>query len=119
MKHYLTVHCSEPDCIEVKVSQYSNKRDYREGYKRHTGIWKCSRHYRPERVLSVNNPVRRTEITASQSERYPNLEELFWHGDGFTSGYIHGVGWNAFADDFPPGTKIVVEATLVLPQEES
>lgn len=119
MKRYLTVHCCESDCDEVRVFQYPNKRDYSEGYKRHTGIWKCARHYKPERVLSIDNPTMRTEIVAAKSDRYLDLEELFWHGDCFTSGYVHGVGWNAFADDFPPGTKIIVEATLVLPREGS
>ena len=119
MKRFLTVQCNECNCIETKTFQYSSKKAYMEGYKRHNGTWKCSRHYRPEKVLSVNNPTRRTEIVAAKSEHYLDLEELFWHGDCLTSGYIVGVGWKAFADDFPPGTKIVVEATLVLPQENS
>lgn len=118
MKHHLLAVCSDSNCMETRYFEYSSRKAYNEGYKRHKGTWKCSRHYEPEKVLSIDNPTTRTEIVAAKSDRYPDLEGLFWHGGGLTSGYTCGVGWKAFADDFPPGTKIIVEATLVLPQEE-
>ncbi len=115
MKRYLMVVCSDPSCMETSTFQYSSKKAYMEAYKRHKGVWKCARHKEPEKLLSIDNPTTRTEIVAAKSSSYPDLEELFWHGGSFTSGYTQGIGWKAFADDFPPGTKIIVEATLVLP----
>jgi hypothetical protein len=42
------------------------------------------------------------------------LPGLYWTPAGGTtgSGFTHGDGYNAFASDFPEGTRLVVEARI-------
>jgi len=62
-------------------------------------------------------PARMVEAEARRSDKYPHLEGLFWHGPGFlTSAFAHGPGFKAFADDFPPGTRLRVTVEIVPPE---
>jgi hypothetical protein len=114
-KYTTTVRCAEPGCNECGHFGFDTKRDQRES-KVSSKPWWCSRHTNREGVLGMNNLT----FTATKTyEAIPSklqlLEgKLFWNG---TNGYAHGDGWKAWAKDFPPGTKIVmnVSAQVVLP----
>lgn len=53
-------------------------------------------------------------LVAGKSKKYPNLAGLFWD-DG--SGFTHGTGYKAYADDFPPGTRLIITARIELPEK--
>lgn len=110
--HYTHVHCAYVGCAEQGHYSFNSQREKREssaGKK----PWFCVRHTNPESVLSANNPEIITILFASKSKRYPDLTGLFW-SDG--SGFTHGDGYKAYADDFPPGTKLIVTARIELPE---
>jgi hypothetical protein len=73
------------------------------------GRWFCVRHSKPNEVLSLENRETCAELI---SEERP-------YGRYFGNfGFVHGPGFKAFAKDFPAGTKIIVTARLVLPEED-
>ncbi|MGW5387168.1 hypothetical protein [Nocardia sp. NPDC003963] len=78
--------------------------------------WRCTRHRRPEEVLSVDNLERVTVLTAGPSERYSDLDGRYWNGEGGGSGFEYGPGFKAYAGDFLPGTRLVVTARIELPE---
>ena len=80
------------------------------------GPFLCSRHLLPERVLSQENRERTGVLTAAS---YPSGNGMFWmKADGLAStGYESGPDWNAYADDFPPGTRLIITARIELPEE--
>lgn len=101
--------CGHAGCTETANYRYSTRRDMMESFElKHysDGCWRCVRHSRPNEVLSAENPETVAELT---------VEEKL-HGHYFGSmGFIHGPGFRVFAKDFPPGTKVIVTARLVLP----
>lgn len=101
--------CAHEGCREAANYRYSTKRDLMESFELKNysnGRWRCIRHSKPNEVLSHDNPETRAELTVDQKE----------HGRYFeSSGFISGPGFRAFAKDFPPGAKVIVTATLVLP----
>ncbi|MGA1853006.1 hypothetical protein VH570_19415 [Sphingobium sp. HT1-2] len=103
--------CGQEGCTESANYRYQTKRDLMESFElKHysNGRWRCIRHARPKEVLSADNRETRIEMTVDQKP----------HGRYFgSSGFLHGPGFKAFADDFPAGTKIIVSATLILPGE--
>lgn len=76
--------------------------------------WFCVRHTNNSEVLSPTNRVRTVEWTALDGA----ASKLYWGIDRPVSGFMHGPGFKAFADDFPPGTKVRVTAELILPDTE-
>lgn len=59
--------CGEPGCRERARYVYDLKRDYTEAYQRYAAEpWRCTRHTRPDEVLSANNPIRRVTLTATK-----------------------------------------------------
>jgi hypothetical protein len=105
--------CAHEGCNEAANYRYATRRDLMESFElKHysNGRWRCTRHARPSEVLSATNPRTRAELTVEQKP----------HGRYFGSfGFIHGPGFKAFADDFPPGAKVIVSAELVVPATAS
>lgn len=101
--------CVEAGCLETANYVYQTKRDMLESFElKHGshGRWKCSRHSRPEQVLSEANPTTRIEWV---SEEHPS-------GRYFGSaGFVSGPGFRVWAKDFPAGTTLIVETRIVLP----
>lgn len=101
--------CAQDGCTESANYRYSTKRDMMESFELKNyshGRWRCIRHSRPDEVLSAANLETRAELVVEQKD----------HGHFFGhSGFVSGPGFKAFAKDFPPGSKIVVTAMLVLP----
>lgn len=130
-------------CRERAGYIYSTRAEYADAARRYaTEPWTCTRHSNAEEVLGLNNMSRTAEVVAGRirvpgydrdlaqyeatmanPQRYytPRKPEeflpgLFWSGSGaLTSGFIHGPGFKAFADDFPEGTRLRVTVEVVLP----
>jgi len=55
-------------------------------------------------------------VTVLESRRIEGLSDLFWcAGSKHGSGFAHGDGYKAWANDFPEGTKLEVTARVILP----
>jgi hypothetical protein len=108
--------CSHPGCNETSFYHYDTQREVREGTaakQARAGTWLCVRHTEPDEVLSAANP------TTSQVLVSVELEHgRFWRKEGqerVVSGFVFGNGYKAYAKDFPPGTRLIVTATLEFP----
>lgn len=101
--------CGHDGCTERVTYRYSTRRDMEQSFELKNysnGRWRCVRHTRPNEVLSINNLETCAELTVEEKE----------HGRYFGSqGVIFGPGFKAFASDLPTGSKVIVTATLVLP----
>lgn len=103
--------CGHAGCTERAIYRYSTRRDCVESFEQKHysgGRWRCTRHSRPNEVLSATNPQTTVELVVEQRE-----SGLYFGGMGF----ISGPGFKAFAKDFTPGAKVIVSATLVLPAQ--
>lgn len=108
--------CAEEGCREHYWSTASTRKEERETrshYAKHP--WRCTRHRKPEEVLSASNRERTTILTAGKSKQFPELPDLFWD-DG--SGFEFGPGFKAYARDFPPGTRLIITARIELPEAD-
>lgn len=95
--------CTEPGCKEFGL--YTDLT--REAYNRLARQpWACVRHTRPDENLSLTNRKRETVYENRQIDGLG----LFWNG---SSGFMHGPGFKAFAEDFPAGAKIRVTAEVI------
>jgi hypothetical protein len=136
--------CAENGCRERARYVYDTRRDFDEAARRYAkDPYLCVRHSKTGEVLGVGNLVVRAETVASRvpyggyERRLADYEQavargsefarkpdeflpgLFWTGAGLKSGFTHGPGFKAFADDFPEGTKLVITAEIVLPEVPS
>src|SRR5215213_7766612 len=116
--------CNVPGCTErTGFHEFTTRRDYAEAAQRYAKRpYRCTRHTRPDEVLSDSNAELTTVLVASTSTRYPTLTDLFWHPEDnpaapLASGYSYGPGFKAYAKDFPPGTRLVITARIELPEE--
>lgn len=109
----VTIRCAHPDCRE---HAYYEVRTKAEDLELRRKPWLCVRHSRPDAVLSNESPAKR-QVLVSYEEPYGR----FWRPEGSEkggSGFAHGPGFKAFADDFPAGTRLVVESRLEFPAGE-
>jgi hypothetical protein len=67
----------------------------------------CLRHSHPERVLSPENTKTITSAVIQKRDSGLYFEGLY--------GVLHGLGYMAYAADFPEGTSITVTAEITLP----
>lgn len=109
--------------------------------------WKCTRHDRPDELLRRDNPSTTVVLVASKVRslgyerekaaydaavarigphgtplaRKPEefLPGLYWlpEGGAHGSGFTHGPGFKAHADDFPEGTRLTVTTQIEIPEE--
>ena len=103
--------CGHDGCRESSNYRYPTKRDLMESFERKhysDGRWKCIRHSRHDEVLSAKNTETRIELLVKETPH----GRFFGH-----NGFVFGPGFKAFAKDFPPGSKIIVSAVLVLPSD--
>jgi hypothetical protein len=107
--------CGHAGCSERTRYEYDRQRDMLDSQRRTKGEWLCSRHISPDEVLSPTNLHRVAEITAGKSDRYPDLPGLTWREQ--SNGFAHGLGWRAWANDFPAGTRLRVTVEVILPDD--
>jgi hypothetical protein len=82
--------------------------------------WRCTRHTSPDEVMVLVGQTRISTLVATRlfsDGRSPVSLGLFWIPEGATtgSGFTHGPGFKAYANDFPEGTRIVVTAQVLAP----
>lgn len=117
----LTRRCTGPGpCTETSVVEYTARREL-EHIPRD---WKCPRHAAPDEWMTPTN--RETTAVLELQPRYldprrpgeePRLLGHFWGPPGArpSHGSVSGPGFKALADNFPPGTRLTVTATITLP----
>lgn len=105
MKRTVRKVCAKPGCTEQGFYETHNAKEYREINNRN---WFCTRHTREEEVLSLENNYRETVLICKEDEN----DRKYWSGKW---GFVFGMGWKAYAKDFPTGTKIIATAKVVEP----
>jgi len=134
------VNCAKPGCREVAHFEYDSQRERAEAERRRRDApWRCTRHTNEEQVLSGDNTERTVTLTAVR-RRNPSYErELaeyeaaiarrsnfarepseFYDGltwAGHHSALVTGPGFKAFANDFPEGTRLVVNIRVETPED--
>lgn len=105
--------CTYPGCTEHAHHEFRSMAELKLQLKwQPRETWRCVRHTNIDETLSTSNPIRVQELT--------NFEEphgKFWGVTKAQSGFSHGPGFKAFAEDFPAGTKLRVTAELILPED--
>lgn len=133
--------CAEPGCGERHLVAFDSQRDRREYHERHRNdpAWKCLSHAYPDRTLTPDNPVVTTQLVAA--DRYTTTIDrgtfyapkeptevrkhlgVFWVKPGEEenerggNGFAHGFGAYAYADKWPPGTKLYVTVYAETPEQ--
>jgi hypothetical protein len=117
--------CAEGRCRESVTYRCETRAEENEARMRHRDKpWKCVRHDRPDHHLRPGNESVSQVMVASRIRTKPwrgepgrYVEGLYWlpedgeHG----SGVAHGPGFNAYASDFPEGTRLIVTARVEVP----
>lgn len=124
--YYSRVRCAETGCSEVANYEYDTRREQDAGDRwRAEHPWRCTRHANPDKTLRPDNTERTTVLVASKVRSHRGdgfLSGLFWLEEGIGrhgSGFEHGPGFNAHADDFPEGTRLVITARIEPPAVSS
>lgn len=108
------VKCDHEGCTDYGNYSFDTRRDLIAHLKyEQKSPYRCTRHRRPEEVLSADNQTRETVLTVGVSDGAPGL---YWLGNSLVSGFNHGPGFKAYANDFPKGTKLVITARIELPK---
>lgn len=102
--------CAEPGCKDQARFKYDTRRDMVGSFEARQPEWRCIRHSQKHEVLSPDNLSTETRLSSCNSVE--GSPKLFW---GNLSGFLFGPGFKAFADDFPPGSTLVVTARVELP----
>lgn len=108
----LRVTCGHPGCTESNTYRYETQRDLASSFERknyYPDKWRCTRHSRPDEVLSARNPSTEAVLVVDEYE----YGRYFGH-----FGLVTGPGFKAFACDFPPGTRLIVTARIEIPDNK-
>jgi hypothetical protein len=100
--------CTHPGCTDFSLFDCVNRKDYAQQAAKQTGF-KCLKHTGTETMTP--DSLTRT-VTLEAVPRGDCGGSLFWGGK---NGFAHGNGYRAYAEDFPPGTKLIVTARIELP----
>lgn len=100
--------CTYPGCREWGYFEYDTMRAYADDHDRRAK-WRCVRHTAPDEVLSLATPERSARLVCVESQG-----SRFWQQDGgrIGSGFRYGPGFQAHAEDFAPGTVLVITARI-------
>ena len=116
-----TRRCTGPGyCPETSVIEYTARRELETVPK----DWKCPRHAAPDEWMTPAN--RETTTVLELQPRHlepihpgqePRLLGNFWGPPGGPAhhGSVSGPGFRALGDNFPPGTRLTITATITLP----
>lgn len=111
----ISVKCAHDGCTERDRYHFETRDDMARHFKREPeNQHKCIRHRRADDVLSVTNRTRVHVVTNFETDH-----GRFWGKEKPFSGFVSGMGFKAFAADFPPGTRIRVTAELLLPEDSN
>ena len=110
----LTVRCRAEGCRETGFYTYDSQRERAEIEIRYGRDWACGRHAQPDKVLSLENPaVQKVLVCTQKTFGLTWIEEGAESGNGFSFSAAH----KAWADDFPPGTRLIVTAYIETPEQ--
>lgn len=114
--HTATVRCTYPNCKATGHREYSSLREYHADTDDREK-WRCVRHTEPNEVLSSEHRTRTVEMTSQTVSGCGAT--LFWKATDqrASSGFEYGPGFKAYAEDFPAGTRLIVTATILLPED--
>ena len=106
--HRIGVKCVASGCNEFTIMEYSRRdRDIDTRIR----TYRCVRHSHEDEVLTPGSPLRTHHLRVVEKP-YGKFWTAREDGEG-GSGFIHGPGFRAFADDFPTGTVLEVTARIV------
>jgi hypothetical protein len=114
-----TVYCAGQPCPEKITYHHLTRADEAASVRdQQKHPWKCSRHLMPETVLSPDREVIASTVTVvprpdARSWETPRI----WQGPDLhsTLNDVSGLGWQAFAGDWPEGTRLEVTARILPP----
>lgn len=107
--------CGHDGCNEFVRYEADNRSHYIDLSKRYgNGQWRCVRHAQPDQVLSASNSKTVEELRVINSDG-----NLYWGKEKAFSGFSHGPGFKAFAEDFPEGTVLRITAEIIRQGEQS
>lgn len=99
--------CGHPGCAEFAHYTSRTQAEQADLYRQYgNSQYRCTRHSRPDEVLTVDAPKRVHEQISRQE-----TTGRYWGNFGFVS----GPGFKAWAKDFPPGTILRVTAEVIFP----
>lgn len=110
--------CADQSCTDHALFEFTSRRDY-DNHVRSTRDrpWRCTRHTRPDEVLSATNDQRIVTLIAEHNTGQTS-GAMFWREEGaerLGSGFTYGPGFKAYASDFPVGTRLVITARVEVP----
>lgn len=118
-----TIRCAAPGCRETITYRHETRRDEAASIKsQRQSPWKCSRHLMPDEVLGPGREAITSVLTVTPQPDARSWEpSAIWAAPGwpFRSGSIHGHGFQAFASDFPAGTRLEITARILPPAGEA
>lgn len=106
--YYVT--CAEPDCSKMAHYEARTRADQVSHYEQLAKWpWRCDRHTRPAEIMSPAD-ARRVIETASKI--------AFEGGPPFwgSTDPVGGIGWRAYARDFPAGSRLRVTVEILPPE---
>lgn len=115
------IHCADQPCPEKVVYHHETRRDEAASIKdQQARPWKCIRHSKPGEVLTPERQEITSVMTAVPRPNASRWESRrIWDAPGWLrqSDKIDGVGFMAFADDWPEGTRLEITARILPPEE--
>jgi len=107
-EYKLQKRCAHEGCAEIGRWTYETARDLANSYEQRN-VYRCVRHADPDAVLGDGNREIEKVLTSKASD---NAQGLYWDG---LSGFVHGPGFKAWANDFPEGTRLIVTVRVETP----
>lgn len=140
-EYHVRIGCAQKGCGETQHFYPTTRADEARIYAGNDkSPWKCNRHAQPEENLRPGNEETVQVLVATRVKRkldrweaayrqpvdcdpgYAWLDGLFWCPEGgpqHGSGFEFGPGFNAYASEFPEGTRLVVAARIEYPAQEN
>ena len=113
--------CADPACPEKVTYRHETRADEAASVKsQRECAWKCARHRWPDRTLGPGQEVIAAVMTVIPVPDARAWEpSLIWESPGwpFQSDKISGPGFQAFAGDWPEGTRLEIRARILPPEE--
>lgn len=108
-EQYISLRCTFDGCSETSSVGYANARERGEAAERRK-VWRCMRHRHDGLDVLSAERLSLTTTTSVIAKDYGQ----FWDT---RAGIERGLGFQAWAKDFPPGTVLTVTASVSFPDE--
>lgn len=106
--------CNIKGCRETVYYTFSSRKEMIYFMKRNPpDKYMCIKHEHPEKDLSIQKKIETIFICKKSNK----INDLFWFEKGNTNnigyGFLHGDGFNVWADDFKEGTVLKITAEII------